>query len=410
MYKNNNYFSYSMVDFQEYGKYLQYVSECFGNCFLFYTALKEAFEEFCKKGFAGSTSDQLLDTFCDNIFSRGGSANMSDEDIEKIEDSLEKVLNFVVNMNEKDLFEEVYRRKLARRLLFDKSMKYEHESILVTKLKQYFGNQFTSKMERMIEDLTSAKENQGHFEDYLKNNPDAKPGIDFTVTVLTAGSWPSYKSIDLNLPAEIVRCIEVFNKFYDQESTKKRKLTWKYPLCTCIIEGKFDLEPKELVVTNYQASVLSLFSESERLSYSDVKRQLNLPDEDIRGLLHSLSCAKYKILNKEPNTKTVAQADYFEFNSKFTDKMKTIQIPLPPVDDRKNVMDDSSAIDASIVRIMKRRKVLGHQQLVKECHVEPGVQIFKPDSKAIKIRIEDLITREYLEREKDDPSSYRYLP
>ena len=56
--------------------------------------------------------------------------------------------------------------------------------------------------------------------------------------------------------------------------------------------------------------------------------QLNLSDDDVIRLLHSLSCAKYKILNKEPNTKTISSTDYFEFNSKFTDKMRRIKVRL----------------------------------------------------------------------------------
>lgn len=55
-----------------------------------------------------------------------------------------------------------------------------------------------------VTDLTLAKENQSHFEEYLNNNPNVSPGIDLTVTVLTTGFWPSYKSFDLNLPAEMV--------------------------------------------------------------------------------------------------------------------------------------------------------------------------------------------------------------
>ena len=54
--------------------------------------------------------------------------------------------------------------------------------------------------------------------------------------------------------------------------------------------------------------------------------QLNLSDDDVIRLLHSLSCAKYKILNKEPNTKTISSTDYFEFNYKFTDKMRRIKV------------------------------------------------------------------------------------
>ena len=75
-----------------------------------------------------------------------------------------------------------------------------------------------------------------------------------------------------------------------------------------------------------QAAVLLLFNAAERLSYNDIKNQLNLTDEDIVRLLHSLSCAKYKILNKDPSTKSVQQNDFFEFNTKFTDKMRRIKV------------------------------------------------------------------------------------
>ncbi|RRT63184.1 hypothetical protein B296_00006856 [Ensete ventricosum] len=64
----------------------------------------------------------------------------------------------------------------------------------------------------------------------------------------------------------------------------------------------------------------------------------------------------------------------------FTSKMEGM-IPLPPVDEKKKVIEDVDqdrryAIDASIVRIMKSRKVLGYQQLVMEC-VEQLGRMFK---------------------------------
>ncbi|KAL2608272.1 hypothetical protein R1flu_026845 [Riccia fluitans] len=390
-------------------KYLQYVSECFVNHSLFHKALKEAFEVFCNKGVAGSTSAELLATFCDNLLKKGGSEKLSDE---AIEDTLEKVVKLLAYISDKDLFAEFYRKKLARRLLFDKSANDDHERSILTKLKQQCGGQFTSKMEGMVTDLTLARENQTSFEEYLCENSSSNPGIDLTVTVLTTGFWPSYKSSDLALPAEMVKCVEVFKEFY-QTKTKHRKLTWIYSLGTCNINGKFEPKPIELIVTTYQAAVLLLFNAAERLSYADIKGQLNLTDEDIVRLLHSLSCAKHRILNKDPNTKSVGPNDAFEFNTKFTDKMRRIKIPLPPMDEKKKVIEDVDkdrryAIDASIVRIMKSRKVLPHQQLVLEC-VEQLGRMFKPDFKVIKKRIEDLIAREYLERDKDNPNMFRYL-
>lgn len=390
-------------------KYMAYVNDCFLNHSLFHKALKEAFEVFCNKTVAGSSSAELLATFCDNILKKGGSEKLSDE---AIEETLEKVVKLLAYISDKDLFAEFYRKKLARRLLFDRSANEDHEKSILTKLKQQCGAQFTSKMEGMVTDLTLARENQTNFEEYLRNNTNVNPGIDLTVTVLTTGFWPSYKSFDLSLPPEMVRCVEVFKGFYETR-TKHRKLTWIYSLGTCNINGKFDSKPIELIVSTYQAAALLLFNNSDRLSYSEIMTQLNLTHDDVVRLLHSLSCAKYKILTKEPNTRTVSTTDNFEFNSKFTDRMRRIKIPLPPVDERRKVIEDVDkdrryAIDAAIVRIMKSRKVLGHQQLVMEC-VEQLGRMFKPDIKAIKKRIEDLITRDYLERDKENPNMFKYL-
>lgn len=72
--------------------------------------------------------------------------------------------------------------------------------------------------------------------------------------------------------------------------------------------------------------MLLLFNTTDKLSYTEILAQLNLSHEDLVRLLHSLSCAKYKILLKEPNTKTVSQNDAFEFNSKFTDRMRRIKV------------------------------------------------------------------------------------
>ena len=74
----------------------------------------------------------------------------------------------------------------------------------------------------------------------------------------------------------------------------------------------------------------------------------------------------------------------------------------------KHVEEDRSiAIEAAIVRIMKARKTLPHQQLIAE--VLSQLAFFKPNLKVIKRRIEALIDREYLERDPDKPNAYRYL-
>ena len=161
--------------------------------------------------------------------------------------------------------------------------------------------------------------------------------------------------------------------------------------------------------------MLHLFNYADKLSYLEIQTQLNIDGEDLVRILQTLSCLKYKILKKTPKAIVVSPNDVFEFNSKFTDRMRRIRIPLPcqVVEERKKVVEDIDkdrryAIDAAIVRIMKSRKVLSYQQLVIEC-IKLLSPMFKPDIKVIKKRVEDLITRDYLERDEDDRNLFKYI-
>lgn len=74
----------------------------------------------------------------------------------------------------------------------------------------------------------------------------------------------------------------------------------------------------------------------------------------------------------------------------------------------KSIVEDRKpAIDAAIVRVMKARKTLDHNDLLAE--VTRQLQYFQPQPKIIKAQIESLIEREYLERSKDNEKVYNYL-
>ena len=210
----------------------------------------------------------------------------------------------------------------------------------------------------------------------------------------------------------MVKSVESFKGYYESK-TKCRKLIWIHSMGSCTITGNFQQKPIELVLSTYQAAALMLFNNTDKLSYSEIKTQLGLDDVDVERVLHSLACAKYTILSKEPNNKTIFHEDMFEFNMSFKNPMRRIKIPLQPVNERKKVVEEVDrdrkyTIDASIVRIMKSRKVLGHQQLVLEC-VEMMSPTFKPNIKVIKKRIEDLIEREFLKRDETKRSTYKYV-
>lgn len=66
---------------------------------------------------------------------------------------------------------------------------------------------------------------------------------------------------------------------------------------------------------------------AEWLTFPEVKERLNIPEEDCIRLLHSLACAKYKILLKEPAGRNLnPKTDSFAMNTKFTSTMRRLKV------------------------------------------------------------------------------------
>ncbi|KAJ0976208.1 hypothetical protein J5N97_018173 [Dioscorea zingiberensis] len=378
---------------QLYDEFAVYITNYFNDNTAFYKALAEAFEVLCNKDKCGMTTAEMLSRLVHNILKKGsGSDKRSDP---AIKEKLKKMSKLVSYIHEKDLFVEFHRKNLALRLLHDKNSNMELERYFALKLKTRNDDQLTSKIEGMINDFSLTKEIQIDFKNLEKHRHEKSDdhSVDMVVRVLTAGLWPSLNSSALHLPPELAHGVEVFNQIYVTQNKKKR-LTWSHSLGTCILIGHFDQKPIELMLTTYQASALMLFNDSETLSFNDIKTQLNLQENDLIGVMHSLSCSKYKILNKEPNSKNVSRNDIFKFNTEFTNTTQRIKVPLPSITHkeemtRKKRIDRRYAIEAAIVRIMKNRK---------------------PDVRMIEMQIDVLIQRDYLKRDPKQRDTLIYLP
>jgi len=77
-------------------------------------------------------------------------------------------------------------------------------------------------------------------------------------------------------------------------------------------------------------------------------------------------------------------------------------VPKAVEEDRRHLLE------AAIVRIMKARKLLNHNDLIAEVSRQLSAR-FVPDPQSVKKRIESLIEREYLERDEKDRKLYQYL-
>ena len=70
--------------------------------------------------------------------------------------------------------------------------------------------------------------------------------------------------------------------------------------------------------------------------------------------------------------------------------------------------DRRHQIEAALVRIMKARRRLSHTDLVAEATRQLSVR-FQPTPLVIKKRVESLIEREYVARDREDTRYYVYL-
>jgi cullin 3 len=100
-------------------------------------------------------------------------------------------------------------------------------------------------------------------------------------------------------------------------------------------------------------------------------------------------------------------------------KLKRVKVPLVSAKDTASSggadaipeavdEDRRHLVESSIVRIMKSRKTLQHNELIAEVTRQLSTR-FSPVPAFIKKRIESLIEREYLERSADDRRIYTYL-
>lgn len=311
-----------------HAKFVKMVNEQFGSNSLFQKALKDAFVELVNKETGKQRTTDLIASFCDRLLKSGSSEKLSDSEIEEF---LEKTVELFSYLTDKDAFAEIYRHQLAKRLINQKSASDEMERLMVTKLKLRCGAQYTARFEGMMNDLAIGGEQSANFATFCQENPDkaAIGKIDFSVQVLTTGHWPQYKLLnEINLPPVMSRCTQIFQEYYDAKTSKK-KLAWTHSLGSVVIKGNFK-KPIDIEGTTMQAVVLltfnpdSLGGQRSSIPFKSLQEYLNIPEDILKKVLHSLSCGKFKVLKKASesgeagNDKAIKVTDSFSFNEAFT--------------------------------------------------------------------------------------------
>uniref|UniRef100_A0A8C2YVJ7 Cullin 4A n=1 Tax=Cyclopterus lumpus TaxID=8103 RepID=A0A8C2YVJ7_CYCLU len=391
-----------LLDFKD--KMDNVAQSCFTRSEGFINAMKEAFETFINK--RPNKPAELIAKYVDSKL-RAGNKEATEEELERILDKIMIIFRFI---HGKDVFEAFYKKDLAKRLLVGKSASVDAEKSMLSKLKHECGAAFTSKLEGMFKDMELSKDIMIQF----KQNQSEPSNIELTVNILTMGYWPSYIPMEVHLPPEMVKLQEVFKLFYLGKHSG-RKLQWQPTLGHAVLKAEFKEGKKELQVSLFQTLVLLMFNEGEEFSMEEIRAATGIEEEELRRTLQSLACGKARVLNKNPRGKDVEDGDRFNFNNDF--KHKLFRIKINQIQMKETVEEQVSTtervfqdrqyqIDAAVVRIMKMRKTLSHNLLVSELYNQLKFPV-KPGD--LKKRIESLIDRDYMERDKETPNQYHYV-
>ncbi|KAJ8920287.1 hypothetical protein NQ315_011948 [Exocentrus adspersus] len=382
------------------------VEKCFKNNDIFNGNIRNCFIKFINN--KQNRPAQLLAKYID---AKLRCKDLSDEALEK---TLSKVMVLFRYIQGKDIFEAFYKKDLAKRLLLGKSTSQDAEDSMIGKLKSECGAAFTSKIEGMFKDIDISQGMNNAFKQHLNHYTSTSP-TDLAINVLTSSFWPNYPMYDVNLPAELVNYQMSFQKFYTTNHSG-RKLVWQPNLGHCIVKAVFECGNKELQVSLFQTIVLLLFNKSNQLPFNEIQELTNMETEELKRTLISLACGKSRVLVKQPKGNKDAETDdVFSFNGKFSDKLFRVKINQVQLKEtveeeqatEKSVLADRQfQIDAAIVRILKNKKRVNHNELISELFNALDIPAKPYD---LKKRIELLIEREYLERDKDDPSYYTYI-
>lgn len=420
-----------------------------------------------------TNAPELLSIFMDSNIKQLSKANSSNRlstdantSVDETEVFLHNAIAFLKFIKDKDAFEAHYAAHFAKRFLNSKvsassstGIGYgDLEELAIAKLSEELGSASLEKIIRMKKDVNQSSELTMEWKNHTENI-DLKL-VELELKICHVSDWPNlmtkdYKSFsndDGNMgfiwPSQFRETMKTFEEFWlTGKKNDNKTLFWSPKFGLMDLRITYPSKTYEINLSTYAGIIMMLFApqstdargnpvlafdENRELTYQEIYELTKIPEQDLRRQLQSIAVApRLRLLVKIPMTKEVNLDDKFRLNDKFkapTNKVKVLTVSLSsstpaskPEAGKVSVKQEESdevkanieegrkhLVNAAIVRIMKSRQTVDHNLLIAEI-IKQLQNHFQPLTLLIKQRIEDLIEKEYLERDSESPGIYHYV-
>ncbi|KAG8184675.1 hypothetical protein JTE90_013069 [Oedothorax gibbosus] len=354
-----------------------------------------------------SKSAELLAKYCDILLKK----KPSDAEEMEVVDNLNQAMIIFKYIEEKDIFQSFYSKMLAKRLVQQVSVSGndDAETIMISKLREACGFEYTAKLQRMFQDVCVSRDLNENF----KNARGPGADVDFSINVISSSSWPFNQSLTFSLPQELEQSVQQFTTFYCTRYSG-RKLTWLHGMSRGELVSKCFDKPYTFQASTFQMAVLLQFNSADALTFNQLEESTGIRSDILLQVLQAL-VSKLRVLKSTDDSSIVTMSSSVSLFMGYKNKKLKVNINVPIKSEVKSEQetvhrhveeDRKLLIQAAIVRIAKIRKIVKHHILLSEVLNQLSSR-FKPKIPIIKKCIDILIEKEYLKRVEKD--SYCYV-
>jgi cullin 1 len=285
----------------------------------------------------------------------------------------------------------------------------------VSRLTEFCGTDYTNNMQKLFQDIECSEILNKEFNE---TEECIQSRIGFNIKVITE-SVPNFgqRSHQMNSPKEIQELEGKFRKFYLGKHSG-RKLKFLYELSKGEIVAKF-AKNYTIKASALQITLLMQFNDCEEWSVNDLVSNTNIESNVLIEVLKTLLQKRLLLCDEHNKRKSLPlnQNSVIRVNDRFDRKNIRFSI----YEELNNEFEglhkrtykrigeqNRFKIESVIVKIMKTRKQLSHKVLVQEVSQQIDIKSETLEND-IKIRINDLIEREFLKRDDNALDIYQYV-